>query len=52
MGILSWNMFYTQLSDMTDSIFESNTEIAIHETIHGLGFVDDYFDTFYDSVTG
>lgn len=45
-------MYYTSLDLMTNSIFEVNVEIAIHEIIHGLGFVDDYFSTFYDSYTG
>lgn len=37
---------------MTNSVFETNVEIAVHEFIHGLGFVDDYFLSYYDSFTG
>lgn len=37
---------------MTHSVFENNLETAIHEIIHGLGFIDDYFSSYYDSVTG
>ncbi|CAD8097701.1 unnamed protein product [Paramecium sonneborni] len=51
-GLISWNMYYTSLDKMTNSVFESNVEIAVHEVIHGLGFIDDYFISFYDSFTG
>lgn len=37
---------------MTDSLFENNVETAVHEIIHGLGFIDDFFPSYYDSVTG
>lgn len=45
-------MHYSKLDKMTNSIFEANLETAIHEVIHGLGFIDDYFTSFYDSYTG
>ncbi|CAK72834.1 unnamed protein product (macronuclear) [Paramecium tetraurelia] len=51
-ALVSWNIYYSKLSEMTDSLFENNVETAVHEIIHGLGFVDDYFFRYYDSVTG
>lgn len=51
MGIISWNMYFTDLAGMTDAKFEAAIETAIHEIIHGLGFVSKYFSIFYDSYT-
>lgn len=51
MGLISWNMFFTDLAGMTDAKFEAALETAIHEMIHGLGFVSDYFGIYYDSST-
>lgn len=51
MGLISWNMFYTDIIGMTDTKFEAAVEIAIHEIIHGLGFVSNYFSIYYDSYT-
>jgi hypothetical protein len=52
MGLMSWNMNYTDLKSLTDSSFEGYVEAAIHEITHGLGFIDEYFSKFYDSVNG
>lgn len=51
-GLMNWNLYYSKIDSLTNSIFESNIETAIHEITHGLGFIDDYFSKFYDSVTG
>ncbi|CAD8138790.1 unnamed protein product [Paramecium pentaurelia] len=51
-ALVSWNLNYSKLSEMTNSLFENNVETAVHEVIHGLGFVDDFFSSYYDSVTG
>lgn len=52
MGLMSWNIYYSNIDKLTNAIFEANLETAIHEITHGLGFVDEYFSKFYDSVTG
>lgn len=52
MGLMSWNIYYSNIDKLTNAVFEANLETAIHEITHGLGFVDEYFSKFYDSVTG
>ncbi|CAD8047317.1 unnamed protein product [Paramecium sonneborni] len=51
MALMSWNMNYTKIDKTNKIIYESNLESAIHEIIHGLGFTQDYFSKYYDSVT-
>ncbi|CAK60451.1 unnamed protein product (macronuclear) [Paramecium tetraurelia] len=51
-ALISWNIFYSGLDEMTNTVFEGNVETAVHEIIHGLGFTDDFFNTYYDSITG
>ncbi|CAD8142973.1 unnamed protein product [Paramecium octaurelia] len=51
-GAIGWNMAYSQVSTLTNAGFESQLATAVHEIIHGLGFVEDLFNQFYDSVTG
>lgn len=38
-GVISWNMFYVDLANPTNLKFENSVSTAIHEMIHGLGFI-------------
>ncbi|TNV70803.1 hypothetical protein FGO68_gene6814 [Halteria grandinella] len=50
-GIL-WNMAYSDPTTLTNVGFEAQLATAVHEMLHGLGFVSDLFSKFYDSVDG
>ncbi|CAD8076722.1 unnamed protein product [Paramecium sonneborni] len=51
-GVIGWNMAYTDVGTLTNAGYEAQIATAVHEIIHGLGFVEDLFDKYYDSVTG
>jgi hypothetical protein len=39
-------------NSLSNADFEANVAVAVHEMIHGLGFISDLFPYFYDSVNG
>lgn len=45
-------MYYTNVINTTNVEFELSMETAIHELTHALGFIDNFFSLYYDSVTG
>lgn len=45
-------MAYSDITSLTNTGFESQLATAIHEIIHGLGFVDELISSFYDFETG
>lgn len=45
-------MATVNLNSISDVDFQDNVLTAIHEMTHALGFLPDYFNTFYDSVSG
>lgn len=52
LGIISWNMATVNLNSLSDVEFQDSVLTAIHEMTHALGFLPDYFNTFYDFVSG
>ncbi|CAD8091415.1 unnamed protein product [Paramecium primaurelia] len=50
-GLMILNNHYMNEYQGTDAKFEAAVQIVIHETIHGLGFVDNLYPHYYNSTS-